>query len=112
MVLFTDFTEELSCFGENFAHQYRPAVSFQHSEFPLGRHAHTAARMIEDYESFFLLTTLSFPSVLLPYKEKLRMTHSFNELTRTNTNLKMAAFNIFLTSIFLNSDDKHSVMKI
>ena len=41
MVLFTDFTEELSCFGENFAHQYRPAVSFQHSEFPLGRHAHT-----------------------------------------------------------------------
>ena len=56
MVLFTDFTEELSCFGENFAHQYRPAVSFQHLEFPLGRHAHKAERMIEDYEGFFFLS--------------------------------------------------------
>ena len=53
MVLFTDFTEELSCFDENFVHQYRPAVSFQHSKFPLGRHAHKAERMIEDYEDFF-----------------------------------------------------------
>lgn len=53
MILFTDFTEELSCFGENFARQYRPAVSFQHSKFPLGRHAHKAERMIEDCKGFF-----------------------------------------------------------
>lgn len=70
MVLFTDFTEELGCFGENFAHQYRPAVSFQHSKFPLGRHAHKAERMIEDYEDFFSEPRFPFRRFYCPTKKK------------------------------------------
>ena len=40
----------------------------------------------------FFLTKFFFPSVLLPYKEKFRMIQFFEELTRTSTNFKMAAF--------------------
>ena len=40
----------------------------------------------------FFLNKFFFPSVLLPYKEKFPMIQFFEELTRTNTNFKMAAF--------------------
>ena len=47
--------------------------------------------MIKGYEGYFPNQAF-VPSVLLPYKEKLRMTQLFEELTRTNTDFKMATF--------------------
>ena len=44
--------------------------------------------MKKGYEGYFLNQAF-VPSVLLPYKEKLRMTHLFEQLTRTNADIKM-----------------------
>ena len=48
--------------------------------------------MIKGYEGYFPNQAF-FPSVLLPYREKKNFdTHLLDELTRTNTDFKMAAF--------------------
>ena len=84
MVLFADFTEEPSCFGGNFAPRSLSPSSY-FSIFGV------STWLICTYEGYFPNQAF-VPSVLLPYKEKLRMTHLFEELTRTNTDFKMATF--------------------
>ena len=92
MVPFADFTDEPSCVGGNSASIIiAQQLVFHLSEFPLSWHALKADKTIKGYEGYFPNQAF-VPSVLFPYKEKLRMIHLFEQLTRTNADIKMAAF--------------------